>query len=161
MKCPACSADLLQKKIGGLTIDVCQQGCAGIWLDRDEILAIDEGHELDVSQFIELEPADEVAKKPPGERKCPRCPGQFLVSQNYDTDNPIEIDMCWNCSGIWLDHGELAAIRQGSGGKASGGNPYIQPNINISALHDSLGSAEKADSFLDKLGVLIGKLRSA
>ena len=35
----------------------------------------------------------------------------MLVRQFFDVNNQVQIDQCWQCSGIWLDVGELEAIR--------------------------------------------------
>lgn len=40
------------------------------------------------------------------EMKCPRCDGR-LAESNYEN---VKIDVCENCSGVWLDAGELAQI---------------------------------------------------
>ena len=38
--------------------------------------------------------------------KCPKCEGD-LTETNYEN---VKIDVCGNCSGVWLDAGELAQI---------------------------------------------------
>ena len=38
--------------------------------------------------------------------KCPKCDGN-LTETNYEN---VKIDVCGNCSGVWLDAGELAQI---------------------------------------------------
>lgn len=39
--------------------------------------------------------------------ECPRCPNVDLVKENYEG---VEIDRCPNCSGAWLDYGEVSKI---------------------------------------------------
>lgn len=41
-----------------------------------------------------------------GELDCPKCAGK-LIETNFET---IKIDVCNNCTGVWLDAGELAQI---------------------------------------------------
>lgn len=41
-----------------------------------------------------------------GNLQCPKCDGK-LVETNYET---IKIDVCDQCTGVWLDAGELAQI---------------------------------------------------
>ena len=41
-----------------------------------------------------------------GELDCPKCDGK-LVETNYEN---IKIDVCSQCTGVWLDAGELAQI---------------------------------------------------
>jgi uncharacterized protein with PIN domain len=45
---------------------------------------------------------------------CPKCDGK-LVETDYEN---IKIDVCTNCTGVWLDAGELAqiAVREDDGG---------------------------------------------
>lgn len=38
--------------------------------------------------------------------KCPKCDGN-LIESDYEN---IKIDVCNNCSGVWLDAGELAQV---------------------------------------------------
>lgn len=38
--------------------------------------------------------------------KCPKCDGSLIET---DFEN-IKIDVCNNCSGVWLDAGELAQV---------------------------------------------------
>ena len=41
-----------------------------------------------------------------GELNCPKCDGK-LVETDFET---IKIDVCNNCTGVWLDAGELTQI---------------------------------------------------
>jgi len=51
---------------------------------------------------------------PATEMKCPKCDGN-LVETNYEN---IKIDVCNNCTGVWLDAGELAQIVEKDEGKS-------------------------------------------
>ena len=44
--------------------------------------------------------------------RCPKC-GQELVTENH---GPVEIDLCPNCRGLWLDANELETILKNEGG---------------------------------------------
>jgi len=37
MNCPACKNELAPTTVGGVTVDVCQNGCGGIWFDNLEL----------------------------------------------------------------------------------------------------------------------------
>ena len=50
--------------------------------------------------------ADESSKSL--EIKCPKCDG-MLVETDFEM---IKIDVCDNCSGVWLDAGELTQIAE-------------------------------------------------
>lgn len=42
-------------------------------------------------------------------RLCPRC-GILLEERELLEENPVRVDMCPACHGIWFDNGELSAI---------------------------------------------------
>ena len=45
MKCPACSNRLQEMTVAGVTVDICKDGCGGIWFDNFEMKKFDEPHE--------------------------------------------------------------------------------------------------------------------
>ena len=45
MKCPACSNEMTQVLVQDITLDVCEDGCGGIWFDWFELKRVDEPHE--------------------------------------------------------------------------------------------------------------------
>jgi uncharacterized protein len=111
MKCPACGHDLKEKKVSPqLTVDVCEGGCGGIWFDNYELAKLDEKREALGDALLHI-PRN--ASPPAGaqRRSCPRCSGIKMMRHPYALGVKIEIDRCGNCNGIWLDAGELAAIR--------------------------------------------------
>jgi uncharacterized protein len=112
MKCPACGGVLKEVQQSGVMVDICDQACGGIWFDAFELQKVDEAHEslgeplMNVSSHAKV-PVDHDAK-----RYCPRCANQPLFRHYFSARNEIEVDDCPACGGIWLDMGELAAIRQ-------------------------------------------------
>ena len=38
---------------------------------------------------------------------CPRCKTKNFETKDYEG---VEIDICLDCQGVWLDHGELFKI---------------------------------------------------
>ena len=40
MACPGCHRVLTATTVTGVTVDVCQDGCAGIWFDHGELAAL-------------------------------------------------------------------------------------------------------------------------
>ena len=96
----------------GVTVDVCQNGCAGIWFDSFELQRFDEAHEPEPTDILYL-------KKNPGldvdtvrKRNCPKCDGIVMTRRPFRRGSAVQIDECPNCGGIWLDAGELEAIRK-------------------------------------------------
>lgn len=112
MKCPSCSAILSSIAVGDFTLDACSGGCGGVWFDKDELLKFDEKHEFPTSAILRLAKSRESNKVDATKIKyCPRCTAEVLVRQFIDPQREIEIDQCWSCSGVWLDVGEINALR--------------------------------------------------
>jgi Zn-finger nucleic acid-binding protein len=41
MTCPACNRTLTAVTIVSMTVDVCREGCAGVWFDQGELSLLD------------------------------------------------------------------------------------------------------------------------
>jgi uncharacterized protein len=110
MKCPLCNLPMQQLNISGVTIDECFEGCHGLWFDALELKRLDEAKEGagdDLERILSYpRKSDERSAKP----DCPRC-HISLQRKSYYYRSGIFIDECYNCGGVWLDQGELAAIR--------------------------------------------------
>jgi Zn-finger nucleic acid-binding protein len=94
--------------MGGETVDRCPR-CRGLWFDAGELesmvglvrlytdVRLDED---DIDTIPEVERSRNLACPDDGERLDEKDIGQGFV-----------IDVCPSCQGIWLDDGELLAIR--------------------------------------------------
>ncbi len=111
MICPACGNDLTVKTVGDLEVDVCQNGCGGIWFDLLELKKVDEPHESAGEVLLDIPRKPGIQVDFEAKRKCPRCENMVLMRHFYSVKRQIEIDECPNCGGIWLDAGELSQIR--------------------------------------------------
>ncbi|MBD3335233.1 MAG: hypothetical protein GF355_06925 [Candidatus Eisenbacteria bacterium] len=112
MKCPACGHAMQEKRAGKVTVDVCDGGCGGIWFDRFEFQKVDEAHESAGESLLEVRRS---AERPVGlqeKRHCPRCGDVVLMRHFLSSKRQVEVDECGRCAGIWLDAGELGAIRR-------------------------------------------------
>ena len=100
MHCPVCQKSMIILEYDQIEIDYCPS-CAGCWLDQGELeLMFDMPDEiLDLSKFH---------SSPKGKRRCPRCRKKLKVDMFPGTD--VEVDICSNDGGIWLDKGELLSI---------------------------------------------------
>ena len=109
--CPACEHELTEITFNGLTVDICQNGCGGIWFYRKELENVDEKHEQDglILFGIEKNPAIQLDQKKI--RFCPRCKDVKLRKHFWSVKAQVEIDECDKCNGLWLDDGELEKIR--------------------------------------------------
>ncbi len=112
LKCPACGKDMEKVFIpsAGINIDICSEGCGGIYFDNREFDDFDEKDE-DISAILakienkEFEQIDESS-----ERLCPNC-GSKMVKNSSSIHNEIKVDDCYSCGGKFLDRGELVKIR--------------------------------------------------
>jgi hypothetical protein len=131
MNCPACSNQLVEYKAGDLMIDICRDGCAGIWFDKDELEAVDEGKEPFPEELLQVLRNANVVIDHSKDRHCPKCANQVLAEQYYDSTGQVAIDTCMTCGGHWLDTGELKSVRQDNteGAKRDEAiNNYMQRN---------------------------------
>src|SRR5215472_5570990 len=111
MKCPACFNNLTQMQVGKLVVDVCQDGCGGIWFDAFELQQVDEQNEVAGEPLLGIRRDERIIVDPSRKRECPRCPGIKLHRHFFSAKRRIEVDECPNCGGYWLDAGELSQIR--------------------------------------------------
>ena len=98
--------------INGVELNI-SPACGGIWFDNWELEKFDEAHEIAGDELIELV---EKYSKPGADLldrrlNSPRAEGVVMMRRFFGTRRKVEIDECPATGGIWLDAGELAAIR--------------------------------------------------
>lgn len=112
IKCPACRKDMVKVFIPheGIDVDICVDGCGGIFFDNREYNKFDEKHENidEILKAIEGKTFAEVDESLP--RSCPVC-GAMMVKNYSSANKKIQIDECYSCGGKFLDNGELQKIR--------------------------------------------------
>lgn len=112
MQCPACDTALDKLDVADVKLDICKNGCGGIWFDQFEFKKFDEAHEYAGDALQEIESGMKITTiDHKVKRRCPRCDGQDMLRHFYSPSQEIEIDECPACGGIWLDYGELIRIR--------------------------------------------------
>lgn len=112
IKCPACGSDMekvfLEKQ--GFTVNVCLDGCGGIYADNKVYKKISEQTEnidsllekLENKHFAEIDHTKRIL--------CPACKHKMV--KNFSSHlKKIEIDECYNCGGKFLDNKKLIQIR--------------------------------------------------
>ena len=111
MQCPRCGNSLSTIRAGSLETDICN-GCAGIWFDHLELSKVDEAHEL-LGEFLvdELATRDRMLVATSPRINCPRDADVVMLRRKFSPDQPIMVDECPACGGVWLDADELDAIR--------------------------------------------------
>jgi Zn-finger nucleic acid-binding protein len=97
---------------GPITIDVCAGGCGGIWFDHFELAKVDEQSESAGASLLEIERDPSVEVDLERRRTCPKCGPEMVMMRHFTSvSRKVAIDECPSCSGVWLDAGELSAIR--------------------------------------------------
>lgn len=112
LKCPACGKEMEKVFIPmqGINLDICTNGCGGIFFDNREFNEFDEKDE-DISAILEkINNKTFSTVDTSAERFCPNC-GAKMVKNNSSINNNIEVDDCYSCGGKFLDREELVKIR--------------------------------------------------
>lgn len=112
IKCPACKKEMVKifVKTAGVNVDVCLNGCGGIFFDNMEFYTFDENREniYEITRALEGKMFHTVDSSK--DRFCPVC-GKKMVKNFTNLSKSVEIDDCYNCGGKFLDYGELQKIR--------------------------------------------------
>lgn len=110
--CPACGE--IMKKLAfpeyNFSIDICVDGCGGIWFDNNELQKFDEQTDNieKILKEFENKTFKEVDKSIT--RYCPVCAVKMV--KNYcSVKHEIQVDECYNCGGKFFDRGELISFR--------------------------------------------------
>ena len=110
--CPACGRKMEKVLIEhtGFNIDICLNGCGGIFFDNREFKHFDEKAE-NIKQIEKLTADKEFFQADESYiRYCPACHSAMV--KNFSSANKsIEVDECYICGGKFLDNQELQKIR--------------------------------------------------
>src|SRR6185312_14840058 len=111
MKCPVCQKNMSEQDFGGVKVDVCRDGCKGIWFDCFELSKLDEKNEGVGNALQEALHYPRVNDENRGNLTCPKCE-KSMHRHLYKSDKEVNVDECYNCGGFFLDSGELTEIRE-------------------------------------------------
>ena len=104
MNCPHCHTALVADNQFDIEIDHCP-ACNGRWLDYDELDRL----EASVASTPEERRATIEYGERKGELPCPKC-DKRMTAFNYRAYN-LELDVCPDGHGYWLDAGEEGRVR--------------------------------------------------
>ena len=110
MNCPACERSMVEEDFGKVHVDVCKNGCKGIWFDWGELTELNESHEGLGKAMEEALNSPRVLDAHRGPLKCPKC-GINMQTHRYSSAKEVAVDECYACGGFFLDSGELKQIR--------------------------------------------------
>ena len=106
--CPRCTdAPLTEIDYAPVKVDVCD-GCGGIYFDAGEMQDLNQL----VDDFFDVKLKElEIANVPNHARDfkptCPSCSTEMKPHQI----GQVWVEQCPNCKGLWLDQGEVSALR--------------------------------------------------
>lgn len=112
MRCPRCDVDLLPSHPDASLPDAealqCPH-CEGHWLEQAALKRLEQTVEVKWWEFRHVPPPAIQAEL----LACPRCePAPHLLKLVSEQDRKVVMDACAKCHGVWLDGGELKAIRE-------------------------------------------------
>jgi Zn-finger nucleic acid-binding protein len=110
MNCPSCKLELGKISAGGLSVFVCQGGCAGLWFGRFELLKLKEPRPGTGERLLKVPRAEGVRFFRNIEAICPYCETSLLMRHFFCRERDVEVCQCAKCGGFWVDSGELARI---------------------------------------------------
>ncbi|MDI6885052.1 MAG: zf-TFIIB domain-containing protein [archaeon] len=106
-ECPRCWVEMKKEEVAVLgpnvIIDVCPN-CQGIWFDDNELKKVLGDRKL--ANYL----TKQIGTQSKSKLVCPRCGG--LMDLEYAQE--VEIDVCLDCHGAWLDYGELERLKEKS-----------------------------------------------
>ena len=109
--CPDCAVAMLNETVEGVAVNICGT-CGGVWV-HPEALA-----ELISRDPIGLLELDRVEAHPQQQkflgkafRNCPDC-SMSLQDYHYCYNSPVIIQVCSDCGGFWIEHGQLTAMQE-------------------------------------------------
>ena len=111
MKCPRDGTQLRRVIVAGIELDKCHK-CDGIWCDRGEMARLRDTKLTGVEELLEQKYGNPAYQESAtqGHMLCPRCEEARLQEYRYTYVNPVRVDRCEQCFGVWLDDEELNAI---------------------------------------------------
>lgn len=155
LRCPACGGEMQKVFIPsqGVNIDICTQGCGGLFFDNREFKMFDEKDENidDILQAVENNDFKAVDDSLP--RYCPAC-GAKMVKNFASIKKEVQVDDCYACGGKFLDHGELSKIRAQYENDAERTNDimkYVYNEVGMDIIQMETDAAKRKVSPMQKL----------
>lgn len=119
MNCPTCNIPLSEVSIEQIQLDVCKEGCGGIWFDRFELQKMDEQHEFTDANLLEVLSIESPANYDQSEkRECPKCKG--IVMMKHFFSKKLKLIIAQNVQVIGLTRGNYLKLGNNSKPKKRG-----------------------------------------
>jgi len=108
-KCPRCKTALMPDNVSahGVVHNAWScESCKGFWISLEQLHVIESQERARIFELRFL-PKKDVQAAP---LDCPQC-GQHLEKVVNARDAHVTMDVCGSCQKVWLDKGEMNAIR--------------------------------------------------
>ncbi len=111
--CPACNKPLETVTICDTELEACLNGCGGVWFDAAELFRLDEQGEGEDDPVLQKLLSFNTPRDTDNRDKitCLKC-GIKMRRREHREGSGIFVDECYGCGGLWLDGGELKAVRE-------------------------------------------------
>jgi Zn-finger nucleic acid-binding protein len=110
MNCPACKKELATQNISGVLLNVCAEGCGGIWFDWPELSKFDEPQDAG-QELLTIEKNESQIVNQSRRYSCPHCSDIVMARHFIKVQEDVLVDECPSCGGLWLNGDELDEIR--------------------------------------------------
>jgi len=110
MNCPACGTAMTEIAAGDVKVQACKGGCGGLWFDEWTLGKVDQPDQSAGESLLNVPQNASLKVDQSPRRKCPR-DSVVMMRHFWSVKRDVVVDECPKCEGIFLDPGELTAIR--------------------------------------------------
>ena len=110
MNCPACGTAMTEIAAGDVKVQACKGGCGGLWFDEWTLGKVDQPDQSAGESLLNIPQNASLKVDQSPRRKCPR-DSVVMMRHFWSVKRDVVVDECPKCEGIFLDPGELTAIR--------------------------------------------------
>jgi len=95
---------------GDVKVQACKGGCGGLWFDEWTLGKVDQPDQSAGESLLNVPQNASLKVDQSQRRKCPR-DSVVMMRHFWSVKRDVVVDECPKCEGIFLDPGELTAIR--------------------------------------------------
>jgi uncharacterized protein len=95
--------------VGKQIIEVCTQGCGGVWFEPFQRQRLIEDDPASARAFLRARSDAPIRPVEPGPRRCPRCDLPML-RRMANAASAGHVFECPGCGGQWVDHQDLVRM---------------------------------------------------
>ena len=96
MICPVCQKLMVSQDFGGVNVEVCLNGCKGLWFDWGQVNKLDHKNQGFGAALQAALNAPRQNDQNRGPIKCPKC-GIDMHRHQFESEKEINVDECYGC----------------------------------------------------------------